>query len=77
MLIVLVACQWDEWNEWDSSQCAAPCAGKKETRNRIKKTFNGQDCSGDDKEERQCSVQDCKGKQGVLYVTNILFRTQL
>ena len=72
-MFVLVACQWDEWNEWDSSQCSTPCAGKKETRNRIKKTFNGQDCSGADTEERQCSVQDCKGKQSVYYTLPTFF----
>ena len=66
---ILVDCQWGEWNAWDSSQCLAPCAGKTETRSRIKKQElqdGGQDCSGSDTEERQCNIQDCKGRQCVL-----------
>ena len=70
VLFISVDCQWEEWNEWDSSQCSAPCGGKREGRIRIKQAFDGQDCSGDDTEERQCDVQDCQGY--LLSLTNSL-----
>ena len=58
--IILVACEWNDWHEWE--QCSKSCGGGITSRTRNIKQYaqlGGQDCVGDAFQTKECNKQDC------------------
>ena len=56
----LVACEWDEWSDWDT--CSLTCGGGMTARVRNIKVypqFGGEICQGQAAEMKVCNNQTC------------------
>ena len=57
-----VDCEWNEFGDW--SPCNQTCDGGTQFRERTVRVAGengGNECIGDDREERACNVHNCAG----------------
>ena len=60
--LVLVNCEWGEWNSGD---CSKECGGGTRINKRVHKieaSHGGDECSGDSNSTQPCNTQECPGR---------------
>ena len=60
IIVIVVDCQWSDWEPWGS--CSATCGGGTKKRTRwegIPAQNGGKDCQGSDYEEKSCHENPC------------------
>ena len=62
MFMILVDCQWGEFDDWSS--CSKTCGNGTRWSNRVKTQkalHGGQECEGQSERSEQCNVNKCPG----------------
>ena len=71
MSFAVVDCVWNEFGAWNP--CNVTCGGGTSFRERTVRVhahYDGQDCPGEGREDKECNLQGCPGIDDLLHITN-------